>query len=314
MGRAEDLFQSINLESIVRFVEDGQEEHLHLDFKTADPRLSRDDRKNLAEAVSGFANSDGGVIVWGVDARSGGPDGADLARQLKPIDPLSVFMGQVNSMTGEAANPTVDGVKHRPFLVSEEEDRGYAATLIPASDSGPHMAKLGHDRYFKRSGSRFVRMEHFDIEDMFGRRKKPVLRLTRHLRSGSINSGGGRPSWREVVVIVGIENTGRGSASAPYLHVEVAEPYRAYPTPVGPSGLMPLAEDVGHYSRTLVGRSDFVIHPGVRFDLIRISTPVPDAAGEYPDLQIAFRLAAENFRVVSETLVVPGGEILRVVR
>jgi hypothetical protein len=46
------------------------------------------------------------------------------------------------------------------------------------------MAKLGEDRYYKRSGDSFYRMEHFDLEDMFGRRQKPNLHLRlRHDRS-----------------------------------------------------------------------------------------------------------------------------------
>jgi hypothetical protein len=39
------------------------------------------------------------------------------------------------------------------------------------------MAKLGEHRYFKRSGDSFYRMEHFDLEDMFGRRQKPKLSI-----------------------------------------------------------------------------------------------------------------------------------------
>jgi hypothetical protein len=39
------------------------------------------------------------------------------------------------------------------------------------------MAKLGEQRYFKRSGDSFYRMEHFDLEDMFGRRQKPSLEI-----------------------------------------------------------------------------------------------------------------------------------------
>lgn len=68
---------------------------------------------------------------------------------------------------GAAASPIVDGVEHKK--IEAEADEGFGATFFPASDSGPHMAKLGSDRYFKRSGSQFLRMEHFEIADMFGR-------------------------------------------------------------------------------------------------------------------------------------------------
>ncbi len=186
MSGAEDLFESITLEAIKRFVHEKQEEHLHLDFKTADSEMTRDDRKNLAKAVSGFANSDGGVIVWGIDARVG-PDAVDRAQELKPIAPLDLFMSRLTSHAGGAANPTVDGVIHLKIPVSKDANEGYAKSLVPRSDSGPHMAKLGVDRYFKRSGDRFFRMEHFDIEDMFGKRKRPVLKLVR--RAHAAGSG-----------------------------------------------------------------------------------------------------------------------------
>ena len=39
------------------------------------------------------------------------------------------------------------------------------------------MAKLGEQRYYKRSGDSFYQMEHFDLEDMFGRRQKAKLEI-----------------------------------------------------------------------------------------------------------------------------------------
>ena len=84
----------------------------------------------------------------------------------------------LQSLTGEATNPTVDGVVHR--LVMNDTDNnlaGFIVTLVPESDRGPHMAKQGADRYYKRSGDSFYKMEHFDIEDMFGKRQKPRLEV-----------------------------------------------------------------------------------------------------------------------------------------
>ena len=58
-----ERFEAMDLAAIEHFIADRQEENLHLEFKTADPRLTRNDRRNFAEAISGFANSDGGLIV-----------------------------------------------------------------------------------------------------------------------------------------------------------------------------------------------------------------------------------------------------------
>jgi hypothetical protein len=82
MGRAEELFERIRkgqaLE-IENMINSEIVEEIFLDYKrsaTSLPanKLHEDDRKNLAKAISGFGNSEGGVIVWGVDCRQG-PNG-----------------------------------------------------------------------------------------------------------------------------------------------------------------------------------------------------------------------------------------------
>lgn len=171
----EQLYASLNKALIDRFIIEHQEENLHLDFKLAQASMdSRDDRKTLAKALSGFANGDGGVIVWGVDA-SPNEDGIDCAHTKRPILPLSQFISKLNEYTGQAVNPLVGGIVHR--RIDAGKDSGFAATLVPASDAGPHMAKLGEDRYYKRSGSRFAKMEHYEVADMFGRRARPLLHV-----------------------------------------------------------------------------------------------------------------------------------------
>jgi Schlafen, AlbA_2 len=170
------LFNTISPADIAEFIRQEQEENLHLEFKTlanANMRAA-DDKRNLARALSGFANSSGGLIVWGVAARKNA-QGVDCASASVEISAVRELISRLNELTGEAVSPMVDGVLHKPletFL-----GRGYAVTLVPESVAGPHMAKLGEDRYYKRSGDSFYRMEHFDLEDMFGRRQKPNLRV-----------------------------------------------------------------------------------------------------------------------------------------
>ena len=80
MSRAEDIFQKLvyfGEEAIDDYIVNSQTEELFLDFKRADSTgknglaLHKDDRRNLAKAISGFGNSEGGVLIWGVEcARS----------------------------------------------------------------------------------------------------------------------------------------------------------------------------------------------------------------------------------------------------
>jgi hypothetical protein len=171
-----ETFELLGADEIAEFIRLGQEENLHLDFKTIVNANLRhnDDKRNLARCLSGFANSSGGFIVWGVDARKNA-QGVDCAFAPAEIAPIRLFLSRLNELTGDAVSPIVDGVRHKFIEISS--DKGFAVTLVPESDSGPYMAKLGEDRYYKRSGDSFYRMEHFDLEDMFGRRQKPRLQI-----------------------------------------------------------------------------------------------------------------------------------------
>ena len=85
MDRAKDLFEKIKKEGVSAIEElilTRKSEELFLDFKQSSDNgsrrvLSDEDRKNLAKAVSGFGNSAGGVIIWGLQC-SPGKDGADV--------------------------------------------------------------------------------------------------------------------------------------------------------------------------------------------------------------------------------------------
>ncbi|MCF7753206.1 ATP-binding protein [Paenibacillus xylanexedens] len=83
-----------------------REETLFLDFKAkTDPRtvgLKKEDKRVYAKALSGFSNSSGGVIVWGIDARKDGNTGPDIAREEKPIVYFKRFLTNLNSLISDA--------------------------------------------------------------------------------------------------------------------------------------------------------------------------------------------------------------------
>ena len=195
----EDIFASLEADDIQKWVAERRQEDLTLDFKLAPSSLeSPGERKMLAKAISGFSNSSGGLLVWGVDARKDPDTGVDSAVEAKPLDKPELFLNNLTRHSGTAVSPTPARVLHR--LVSSKE---FAVTFVPETESEPVMAKFGHDRYFKRSGDSFYRMEHYDVSDMFGRRQRPVLALELEIEPDA--------------VLVSVMNTGRGLAKAPYL-------------------------------------------------------------------------------------------------
>lgn len=286
-----EIFESISVEKIKDFVYSGQEEHLSLEFKLiSNPRLERDDRKNLAVALSGFSNSSGGIIVWGVEAKKNA-DGVDCAVDLHPIEGVSLLLSRLNELTGEATSPILHEVQHRPIIT--EDDKGFVITLVPESDSGPHMAKLGENRYYKRSGDSFYKMEHFDLEDMFGRRKRPKLDLSVRIRGSS----------NETWIILGISNTGRGSAIAPYLAFRVPAPFKLNRFGVDGNSNEGLPRLLGRNENQWVrygGNAQVVIHPETNLEVASIHLGLWSSSPDPPDegVVIEYEITADGIQMV----------------
>ncbi len=283
-----EFFDSINLETIEEFVEVRRHEDLHLDFKMALNGMDSSAKKNFAKALSGFANSDGGIIVWGVSARK--IDEIDAADRLVPIHQLAKFVSELNSYTGQFVSPLVGAVEHRAIPDPSQEDNGYVITLVPASDAGPHMAKCGEDRYFKRSGDSFYRLEHYEVADLFGQRPHASLEIYC------------RPTYhdRRISVEVGLKNSGRGLAHFPYLELDVNSPFV-----VEPSGAvqrvvingMVLVEVSGSTTRhrAFAAGGHPVVYPKGTLLIARITLKVPEAESyKIPDLDISYVFSCEG--------------------
>src|SRR4051812_13253907 len=114
MSTTRELYDALDLPMLERWVTEQQQEDLRLDFKllAGGNELAKEDRKNLMRAVSGFANGDGGLIVWGVDCRKN-DDGVDAAKELKPIQNAARVLSQLQDNPSQLTSPVVDGVEHK---------------------------------------------------------------------------------------------------------------------------------------------------------------------------------------------------------
>jgi hypothetical protein len=210
-------------------------------------------------------------------------------------------VSRLNQLTGDAVEPIADGVRNR-VVHTLAAGEGFAATLVPESESGPHMAKLGENRYYKRSGDSFYMMEHFDIADMFGRRRRPRLEFYANCQAAAATGGMGAQ------IVVGLRNTGRATAHAPYLRVKLPPPFSRSRYGVDGNGHHGLpfldAQSKGQYY-SFGASTDFVIHPGVEVDVALFSdannvTPVPEAG-----LPIAYSFTCEYLSLSQGEQLIP---------
>ena len=183
MSRAEDIFQKLvyfGEDAIDDFIINSQTEELFLDFKQAVSvgknftTLHRDDRKNLAKAISGFGNSEGGVIVWGVEC-SRDIEIGDVARAKVKVKNVYRFLSWLENAISGCTIPSHNKVRNH-IISADENGDGFIATYIPKSDIAPLMTTTGNTIYI-RSGSNNVPAPYSVIAGMFGRRPQPNVEL-----------------------------------------------------------------------------------------------------------------------------------------
>lgn len=183
MSRAEDIFQKLvyfGEDAIDEFIINRQSEELFLDFKQAVSvgknftTLHRDDRKNLGKAISGFGNSEGGVILWGVEC-SRDLDIGDVAKAKVKVKNVHRFLSWVENAISGCTIPSHNKIRNHIISVDKNGD-GFLATYIPKSDIAPLMT-TGNNIIYIRSGSNNVPAPYAVIAGMFGRAPQPNIEL-----------------------------------------------------------------------------------------------------------------------------------------
>jgi hypothetical protein len=224
MGRAEELFGRIRAggaAEVHRMIAAPVVEELFLDYKRASTtlpsaKLSEDDRKNLGKAIAGFANSEGGVIVWGVDCRH--TVHGDVPTGPAPITQPVALKTLIDGALGGLTLPAHSGVEN---LALEDTPRteGFVITHIPIGLHVPYQALYPRQEYYIRAGSSFLPTPHAVLAGLFGRAPQPnvapVIRF--NVAEGS------KPT---VIFNLGVSvtNDGRGIAEEIFCVAEAKRP------------------------------------------------------------------------------------------
>lgn len=226
MDRAREIYNNIiqnGISAIDDYLIIRTTEELFLDFKrSADngkgKKLDSSDRKNLSKAISGFGNSEGGVIVWGIDC-SKDCDGADVAKAKMPLENVDRFISLLQNAILGCTLPPHNGVEN--YGVKEGNDnKGYAITLIPKSLNSPHQATIDL-KYYMRTGSNFSSVTHGLLSGMFGRRPQPRVCLMLTVVPAKIKIR--QDGTKELLCKIGImiRNNGQAIARDSFLNAEI---------------------------------------------------------------------------------------------
>jgi len=218
MSRAQDLFDRLvqgGEAEVLSFIAQSFTEELFLDYKrSADDgsgvTLHNRDRANLGRAISGFGNSEGGLIIWGVDCRNDPTRGDIPTGPIRIQDPTR-FKSWLEQATSGLTIPPHDGVRHHTI------PQGFVLSFVPSGMHAPYQT-VGEQSYYMRAGSNFVRTPHAVLAGMFGRRPQPDIKSRYFVQSVPTLVSSGVVKTQISIVL---HNYGRGIAENVFLNLRI---------------------------------------------------------------------------------------------
>lgn len=146
------------------------EESVYLDFKSGEA-LGKSDgkKKEVSKDVASFANSDGGIIIYGIRETD------HKAGSISYIDGNVYTKEWLEHIINATIQRRIDEIEIIPIRENNEIDKTIYLVKIPKSMDAPHMSR--DKRFYKRFNFESVAMEEHEIRQLYGKRAKSKLRI-----------------------------------------------------------------------------------------------------------------------------------------
>jgi hypothetical protein len=144
------------------------EENISLDFK-ANGALDKTDgkKREVGKDITAFANSAGGVIVYGILEKD------HKADSLSFIDGRAYTKEWLEHIINSNCSRRIEGVEIFPVRNNGKMEETVYVVRVPESLDAPHMISDG--RYYKRYNFESIVMQEYEVRQLYNRVRKSVL-------------------------------------------------------------------------------------------------------------------------------------------
>lgn len=135
-------------------------------------KLDDDDKKNFAKALSGFGNTTGGVLIFGIDARK--VNDIDVVKGIKPIKELLLFESELRDLESKIVQRALSGLEYKKIYTNQANNIGIIIIYIPEGNNPPYRSMRDKEFYIRAGGS-FVSIDVSLIENLMSKKFKPDI-------------------------------------------------------------------------------------------------------------------------------------------
>jgi len=178
---------SYTAEDIQGLIDNRVEESINLEFKESGSLGSTDSKKKeISKDVSSFANSSGGIIIYGLGEEN------HSAASLSFIDGNEYTKEWLEHVINTNIYRRIGGLQIFPVRFNRDINETVYVVKIPQSNLSPHMAR--DKRYYKRHNFESVPMEENEVRTLYNQTNRTELNIKDLRTIGAGHSGGTRPN------------------------------------------------------------------------------------------------------------------------
>jgi hypothetical protein len=135
-------------------------------------------REIWVEALSGFANNQGGVLIWGIEARKDPATNIDAASGEKPVNNPNGLKSRLAELQRQATDPPLANVEIDAYELPTAPGTGFVVCFVPEGSYKPYRAEDSRkSQYYLRAGDNFVVMPRSVLQSLFYPRAKAIFRV-----------------------------------------------------------------------------------------------------------------------------------------
>lgn len=175
MDAAKFLFKSLEKYSdLDKLITDGESENYHLECKEIiQPNFGREIQAKLAEVLSGFSNTEGGVLLLGVNTTKHS-DSSDIISQITPIGNCANFQKIILNKIPILTSPAIFNAESKIIKKKIKDSRGVIIIHIPKTIGDPIRSLIDNHFYF-RAGDEFKIAPYEMIKRLFAATDSPDI-------------------------------------------------------------------------------------------------------------------------------------------
>lgn len=157
-------------EDLLSLIKEQVEESTHIEFKRGINKEDGKWRKELAKDISAMANSDGGIIIYGIAEKKIGE--LSVASEITPLKDIK--LESFDQIINSKIQPVIKGIEFISIAVPEKDGFVYVVS-VPKSDTAHQ--NLYSYQYHKRRNVIVEPMEDYEVRDTMNRNKFPKIDL-----------------------------------------------------------------------------------------------------------------------------------------